>query len=196
MRTLAPALLFLLATPALGCGGAPATTGDDRPVTARRLYPMGEGYIWTYDIDTQTEITALGISRVMGISGDAVRIAADGGEERTYELRDGGIYRPDVATWLIRDPIAVGQEWPSGGERTARITSITAEVDVPAGHFARCVEITEEGGAAGLHVRTVYCPDVGPAIVESRQELSLSMSGGVTVTARLRGSQQGEDDDF
>jgi hypothetical protein len=180
----------------LACAAPGATTPDLGPVTARRLYPMGEGYIWTYDIDTQTEITALGISRVMGISGDLVRIAADGGDERTYELREEGIYRPDVSTWLIRDPIEVGQEWPSSGGRTARISSISEEVDVPAGHFTRCVEITEQGGEAGLHVRTVYCPDVGPAIVESRQELSLAMSGGVTVTGTLRGFQQGEDDEF
>ncbi len=178
------------------CGGARGTTPDEGPLTARRLYPMGEGYIWTYDIDTQTEITALGISRVMGISGDLVRVAADGGDERTYELRADGIYRPDASTWLIREPIAVGQEWPSTGGRTARITSTSMDVDVSAGHFTRCVEITEEGGDAGLHVRTVYCPDVGPAIVESRQELTTSMSGGLTVTGTLRGYQQGEDDEF
>lgn len=194
MRTSLFALALALLVPA--CGSTGGTTPDDGPLTARRLYPMGEGYIWTYDIDTQTEITALGISRVMGISGDLVRIAADGGDERTYELREDGIYRPDSSTWLIRDPIAVGQEWPSSGGRTARITSVSTDVDVPAGHFSRCVEITEEGGEAGLHVRTVYCPDVGPAIVESRQELSLSMSGGVTVTGSLRGYQQGEDDEF
>ena len=194
MRTSLLALAIALIVPA--CGATGATTPDDGPLTARRLYPMGEGYIWTYDIDTQTEITALGISRVMGISGDLVRVAADGGDERTYELREDGIYRPDSSTWLIREPIAVGQEWPSGGGRTARITSISEAVDVAAGHFTRCVEITEEGGEAGLRVRTVYCPDVGPAIVESRQELSLSMSGGVTVTGTLRGYQQGEDDEF
>jgi hypothetical protein len=195
MRTpLLFALVLALLAPA--CGTPHTATPDEGPLTARRLYPMGEGYIWTYDIDTQTEITALGISRVMGISGDTVRIAADGGDERTYELREDGIYRPDVSTWLIREPIAVGQEWSSPGGRTARITSISESVDVPAGHFTRCVEITEEGGEAGLHVRTVYCPDVGPAIVESRQELTLSMSGGVTVTGSLRGYQHGEDDEF
>ena len=189
-------LVLALAVLVPACGATATTTPDLGPLTAQRLYPMGEGYIWTYDIDTQTEITALGISRVIGISGDLVRIAADGGDERTYELREEGIYRPDVSAWLIRDPIEVGQEWPSSGARTARITSISEEVDVPAGHFTHCVEITEEGGEAGLHVRTVYCPDVGPAIVESRQELSLAMSGGVTVTGSLRGFQQGEDDEF
>ena len=194
MRIRLFALVLALLVPA--CGGRGATTPDTGPLTARRLYPMGEGFIWTYDIDTQTEITALGISRVMGIDGDVVRIAADGGDERTYELREEGIYRPDTSTWLIHDPIALGAEWPSSGGRTARITSISTEVDGTAGHFTRCVEITEEGGDAGLHVRTVYCPDVGPALVESRQDLTLAMSGGVTVTGTLRGFQQGEDDEF
>jgi hypothetical protein len=194
MRT---SLFLSIALVLVGCGnGTGGTTPDTRPLTAERLYPMGEGYIWTFDIDTQTEITALGIVRVMGISGDAVRIASDGGEQHTYERRAEGIYRPESSTWLIQEPIAVGREWPAGGGRTARITSIDETVDVPAGHFTRCVEILEEGGDAGLHVRTVYCPDVGPAIVESRQELTTSMTGGLTVTGSLRGFQQGEDDEF
>ena len=92
-------------------------------------------------------------------------------------------------------PLRVGAEWESPNYGHFRAEGLE-DIHVPAGHFTRCVEITEEGGEAGLHVRTVYCPDVGPAIVESRQELTLAMSGGVTVTGSLRGFQQGDDDEF
>jgi hypothetical protein len=97
---------------------------------------------------------------------------------------------------LLRDPIAVGQEWPSTSGRTARIESITEAVDVTDGHYENCVAVMEEGGDAGLHVRTTYCMGVGPVIVESRQELTTSMTGGLTVRGTLRAHQQGEEDDF
>jgi hypothetical protein len=194
MRTI-PIALFAVVLLA-GCPSSGPTTPHVEPTSARGLYPMAAGYIWTYDIDTGTGMSSLGITRVVDVQGDTVGIAADGGEVHAYELRPDGVYRPATQTWLLRDPIAVGQEWPSTSGRTARIDSITESVDVTDGHYDNCVAVTEEGGEAGLHVRTTYCMGVGPVIVESRQELVTSMTGGLTVTGRLRAHQQGEDDDF
>lgn len=192
MRTIVPFLL--LASLALtGCPSTGPTTPHAEPLSARRLYPMAAGYIWTYDIDTQTGMSSLGITRVVDVQGNTVGIAADGGEVHAYELRDEGIYRPATQTWLLHDPIAVGQTWPSTNGRTARIESVTETVDVTDGHYENCVAVLEEGGEAGLHVRTTYCMGVGPVIVESRQELITSMTGGLTVIGRLRAHQQGDD---
>ena len=155
---------------------------------------MGEGYIWTYDIDTGTGLSSLGITRVVQVSGQTVGIAADGGEMHAYELRPEGVYQPASQTWLLRDPIAVGQSWPSTHDRTATIQSITETVDLTDGHYDGCVAVMEEGGTSGQHVRTTYCMGVGPVIVESRQELITSMTGGLTVTGRLRAHQQGPDE--
>mgnify|MGYP003330828625 CR=1 FL=1 len=80
----------------------------------------------------------------------------DGGEQHTYELRDEGIYRPETSTWLLRDPIAVGQEWPSTLGRTAHVTSVSEVVDVTAGHFTDCVEVVEDGGVAVVDVCPQY----------------------------------------
>jgi len=193
MRTLTLVVFVTLAL--AGCPSTGGTTPHVEPLGARGLYPMGEGYIWTYDIDTGTGMSSLGITRVVQVSGNTIGIAADGGEVHSYELRPEGVYQPASQTWLIRDPIAVGQSWPSTQGRTATIQSITETVDVTDGHYEGCVAIVEEGGESGHHVRTTYCMGVGPVIVESRQELITSMSGGLTVTGRLRAHQQGPDDE-
>ncbi|MFO0685157.1 MAG: hypothetical protein U0234_24065 [Sandaracinus sp.] len=195
MRTLSPFALVSLALALAGCPSTGPTVVQREPVSARNLYPMAAGYIWTYDIDTQTGMSSLGITRVREVQGNLVSIAADGAEAHTYELREEGIFQPATETWLLRDPIAVGQSWPSTHGRTARIESVTETVDVTDGHYENCVLVVEEGGDAGLHLRTTYCQDVGPVIVESRQELITSMTGGLTVTGRLRAHQQGEDDE-
>lgn len=193
MRTLLPIVLASLVL--VGCPSTGPTTVRVEPPTALGLYPMATGYIWTYDIDTQTGMTSLGITRVVDVQGQVVGIAADGGEVHTYERRPEGIYQPASQTWLLRDPIAVGTEWPSTAGRTARIESVTETVDVTDGHYENCVAVMEEGGEGGHHVRTTYCMGVGPVIVESRQELITSMTGGLTVVGRLRAHQQGPDDE-
>lgn len=193
MRALAPLIVLSLA--AIGCGPT-RTTVDRGPLTARSLYPMQDGYTWTYDIDTETEMNNLGVTRVTAMSGNTVQIATDASETHTYELREDGVYRADGDVWLLRDPIAVGTEWPSLSGRTARISSVTETVDVFAGHYEGCVEVREEGGDSNRSIRTVYCQGVGPVLIEVAQSPITSMAGTITVTGRLRDFNDGSDDDW
>jgi len=194
-RTLLLALACVLAVPLVGCGSG-RTTPNLGPLTARSLYPMQDGYTWTYDIDTETEMNNLGVTRVTNVTGRQVEITTDAAETHHYELREGGIFRSDGEVWLLRDPIDVGTEWPSLSGRTARITSVTEEVDVFAGHYEHCVEVREEGGETSRAIRTVYCQGVGPVIIEVEQTLVTSMAGTVTVVGRLRDFNDGTDDDW
>lgn len=185
------ALAAVLLAPALvaGCGGAPVRTTTVRtgPLTARDLYPLGEDYIWTYDIDTQTGIPTLGIRRVIRATPPTYVLQFDAERaEHTYELREGGIYDVESDAWLLRDPIAVGTTWPSQGGRTARITEVARDVDIPAGHFEDCIEVRETGSETGPDLITVYCPDQGPVIIESHQSLELATSGGITIRGVMR----------
>lgn len=168
------------------------------PLTARDLYPFGEGYSWTYDIDTEVETgPSLGVVRVTAMAGNSVEITDTMGMTHAYEIREGGIWRPlpeGGGIWLLRDPIVVGTEWPTTSGLTARITSVTATADVFAGHYEGCVEVSEEGGGAERTIRTTYCPDVGPVVIQLHQTLTTSMTGGVTVTGRLRDFSNGLDD--
>lgn len=195
LRAAALLATVLASAPLSGCPSAGGTTPRRGPLTARDLYPFGEGYAWTYDIDTETETgPSLGVVRVTGIVGETVEITDTMGTTHPYELREGGIYRPDGGVWLIRDPIEVGTQWPSLNGRTARITSVTATADVFAGHYEGCVEVSEEGGDTERTIRTTYCPDVGPVVIQLHQVLTTAMSGGVTVTGRLRDFSNGLDD--
>lgn len=188
-RTLLSITALLLAS-AAGCGGAPARpTGRTGPLRARELYPMGEGYIWTHDVDTQTGISTLSITRVTEAAPPRFVIQADGARDRhVYEIREEGIWDVDQDAWLIRDPLVLGETWSAGPSRTARITGVAQAVDVPAGHFEDCVEVTVENEQTQGRSRTVYCPEQGPAIVEYHQELMTT--GGITIHGELRAPVQ------
>lgn len=181
-RTLVLALLLT------ACGGGTSQVRPTRtgPLTARELYPLGEEYIWTYDIDTGTGLTTLGIRRVTRAASPSFTLQMDGErDEHVYELRDEGIWDAGEGLWVLRDPIRAGQEWPSRGGRTARITEVGQSIDVAAGHFDDCVEVRETGSDTGPDFRTVYCPEQGPVLVESHQALQLS-ERGLTVRSELR----------
>jgi hypothetical protein len=179
--------LAVVAITASGCGASPPpTTARRGPLTARDLYPFGDGYIWTYDVDTQTGINSLGIRRVIRATPPRFVLQNDAErDEHTYEVREGGIYDVGDDLWVLRDPIRVGTEWPSRGGRTARITEVAQDVDTPAGRFSDCIEVRETGSPTGPDFLTVYCSDQGPVIIESHQALQTS-SSGITIRAVLR----------
>lgn len=183
-------LSALLALAPAGCGGAGARPeGRSGPLRARHLYPMGEGYIWTHDCDTQTGIRSLSITRVTESSPPRFVIRPDGArEQHVYELRAEGIWDAEASAWLIREPLVAGQEWSAGPSRTARITQTDLDVEVPAGRLTDCVEIVVENEQTEGRSRTVYCPEQGPAVVEYHQELMTT--GGITIRCELRAPLQ------
>ena len=159
------------------------------PPTAENLYPLGQGYAWSYDVDTGTGISSLYIARVVSVTGSRFEVTS-GGEPIFYERRPDGLYRPSSGTYLIKMPIEVGTEWPSDAGRTARITSTNTSVETPEGHRDNCVEIVENGSDDGRSIRTVYCQDLGPVLVDSVQEIQIT-GRALHVTARLRGHSFG-----
>jgi hypothetical protein len=175
-----------------GCGAARLPQAGPRgPLTSADFYPLGEDYIWTYDIDTGTGLPTLGIRRVVRATPPRFVLQADGDRsEQIYERREEGLWDVQDGVWVLRDPLLLGSEWPSRSGRTARVSAVEQEVDVPAGHFERCIEVTETGSETGPDIRTVYCPGQGPVIVESRQALRLASSGAITVRGVLRSPLQ------
>lgn len=170
----------------------------------RTLYPMLEGAQWVYDVDTGgPEPPTLGIFEVVESSGDTRTIANNRGMDRegrvrhsepvTYELASDGIRHPASGGWILRAPIEEGAEWEGMGGRTARVTNLDATVEVVAGTYEHCVEVTESGADDGRTIRTVYCPRVGPVEIESRIETELTMRS-VATRARLRSYDDGTGD--
>ena len=188
----------LIAGPSAGCG--PATPQAEEPSVDRlaptTLYPMEPGTQWVYDVDTGGgEPPTLGIFEVIEAVGHQRLIANNRGmtsagqvrhgDPITYEITPDGIRHPSSGGWLLRAPLREGAEWDGMGGRTARVTDLDASVEVFAGTFEHCVEITETGGEDGRQVRTVYCPQVGPVLIESSMDMRLT-TRQVATTARLR----------
>lgn len=193
-----PATLLVSLVSLSGCGGAQTPTGADDPtrLSPRRLFPLGEGYSWAYENDPGMGLPRqTSVLRVSAYTAGSARVESLAtGDARSYEQRDDGLFWTDADVYLLRAPIEVGAEWPSANGRTARVSDIDVSVDVPTGHFDHCVEIREEGGESGLAMRTVYCPDVGPTLIEAHQTLTLSATG-VTATGRLQAYQLGAEDE-
>ena len=197
------ALLPLLALAACGAAPPPEETPAVDRLAPTTLYPMPDGAQWVYDVDTGgPEPPTLGIFEVVEAEGNRRSVANNRGmdargnvrhgEPVTYEVVDGGIRHAASGAWLLRAPIELGAEWAARGGRTARVTALDAAVEVVAGRYEHCVEVTERGGEAGRIVRTVYCPGVGPVEIESRMDTELTMRS-VTTHARLRSHDDGSD---
>ena len=204
LLALLPAAL-LLPLAIVGCGPATPTVAEapvDRLAPAT-LYPMPEGAQWVYDVDTGgDEPPTLGIYEVVEVHGEQHRIANNRGmnssgtvrysEPVTYEAVGDGIVHVPSGTHVLRAPIADDAEWPAMGGRTAHVTNLEASADVPAGSYEHCVEVTESGGEDGRTVRTIYCPLVGPVLIESSLTSELTQRR-VETSARLRSYDDGTD---
>lgn len=203
MRYPAIALLVTIT----GC--AVAATSVERPRDDRlepaTLYPMPEGAQWVYDVETGPEPPTLGIFEVIETSGDTRTIAnnrgmSESGQVRhgdpiAYELTSDGIRHVASGRWVLHAPIEEGAEWPAMGGRTAHVRDTDASVEVVAGTYEHCVDVEESGGEDGRTVRTVYCPDVGPVLIESRMETQITMRS-VSTRARLRSYDSGSGEDL
>ena len=199
---LAPSPLALALLVA-GCGAA-TTQIAERPVdrlAPTTLYPMIANAQWVYDVETGgNEPPTLGIFEVIEAEGSTRRIANNRGMDRsgqvrhaepiTYEVTPEGIRHPASDGWLLRAPIEADREWTSMGGRTARVTDLDASVEVVNDTYEHCVEVTETGGEDGRTVRTIYCPEVGPVLIESSLTTELTMRT-VATRARLRSYDDG-----
>ncbi len=201
MNRLSLALFATLAA----CG--PATPEIAEPAIDRlapmTLYPMEDGAQWVYDVDTGgDEPPTLGIFEVVEVAGAQRAIANNRGMNRagqvthgepiTYRVGAEGIQHVGGG-WVLRAPIEAGAEWEAMGGRTARVTDLDASVEVIAGTYEHCVQIEESGGEDGRVVRTTYCPQVGPVVIESTMETELTMRA-VSTRARLRSYAPGGED--
>ena len=175
---------LLLCLPS-GCGGKSVPTEKPSTIDPLDLYPLSTGNAWSYDIDTGEASTTLAITRVASFDGRFAQVRTARTIVR-YEVQAEGIHVPADEAWLIRAPLREGSTWAARGGRTAELVSARASVETPAGTFEGCIEVLERGGQLELEVRTIYCPGVGPALVESTMRSNVS-ERVLTVTARLRG---------
>ncbi len=167
------------------CGGAPEVQ-ETQDLNSRALFPLAPGYVWSYNVVTGVGPDALAITRVVRAEGTHFEVQNDGGDPIHYDVREDGIFRSQSETYLLRDPIAVGQEWQAAAGRTARVRSTGEQVETNAGNFSDCVIIEETGGNDNRTIETTYCPNVGPVII--RAVMTSNIGGrSIEVNASLIG---------
>jgi hypothetical protein len=169
----------------LGCGSTPKASTSNERLSIERLYPLRPGSVWTYDVDTGEGLPTLAITRVVARHGDQVEVST-GSESILYQLRPDGLFRPDLDSYVLRQPVQKGARWETRDGASAEISDVAKQASGPAGEFQGCVEVRESGGTNQKQVRTVFCPDVGPVEIESSLQIVLT-GQSARVVARLRG---------
>ena len=179
--------MVLVATIA-GCASVGKTSPVSKydPARAGDYYPMNQGSVWSYDVDTGTGLSTLAVTRVVSVDDSVVRIQTSQSPPIAYELRSEGIYNRRDGVWILKEPLSVGNRWPARGGRLATIVDVDKRMSTNAGEFQPCVDVHEEGGDAELQIDTTYCLGVGPVEIVSKMRSKLT-SEVSAAKALLRG---------
>lgn len=167
VRALLP---FVFALALSSCGGsadkakAPAPSKFKGPLA---YYPFEPGTQWSFMVYGPPGTPGLlKVDKVVAFDGQ-LALVQSGESTLTYRVAPEGIYREPAHVFLLKWPIVLGDTWPGAKGSKVEVTKTDLKITVEAGSFEGCVEITERvgGDAAGL-LRTTFCPDVGPVLVE------------------------------
>lgn len=179
------AALTLSAAVLVACAGSAREVRKGPPdQSPKSLYPLGAGFAWSYDVETEGSPPVLAVARVARFDAGVASVVTGPEATQRYAVTDAGIQRVGQPGFLLKAPIAVGSVWESGSGTQARVASVSELVTTTAGTFAACVVVEEQNRNSGQMVKTTYCPGVGPAVVVSQMEVRGQL---LTVTARLRG---------
>lgn len=177
--------LTLSAAGLVACAGSASEVRKGPPdQSPKSLYPLGAGFAWSYDVETEGSPPVLAVARVARFDAGVASVVTGPDAAQRYAVTDAGIQRVGQPGYLLKAPIAVGSMWESGAGTEARVASVSEQVTTSAGTFAACVVVQEQNRNSGQMVKTTYCPGVGPTVVVSQMEVRGQL---LTVTARLRG---------
>jgi hypothetical protein len=167
------ALLLSVAAAAVGLVAGCATTSDHAGGSAARknlgaadYYPLAQGWKWAYDLEKDGE-KILAVYAVLERTPDTAIVQA--GEDRlVYAITPEGVAQKEgaaIGDYVIKNPLSVGAGWPVAGG-TAKVTSVSDQVTVGAGHFADCVIVETTRTDPVRIARTTFAPEVGPVAIE------------------------------
>jgi hypothetical protein len=183
MRALGLALAAALVAGGASCastGSGAAPAGPPKTFAAADLYPLEAGWKWAYDLVKDGQ-NMLALYSVLERSGDSATVQA-GEEQMSYAITPEGIAQKDgpvVGDFVVKNPVAVGTEWPVAGGR-ARIAAVAQSVTVTAGRFDDCVLVEATRADPPRAVRTTFAPGTGPVIIE----LQIRVGGEMTTVTR------------
>ena len=154
-------LAVCLATSCATAAKAPAPPPE--PLAAVAYYPVAKTNAWAHLVTNHATGAdpVLVTSRITDVQSDSFAVTS-GAEEIRYERRADGIFKPKSGYYMIKDPVAVGTEWPMPeGAGHVRITDVTAEITVSASCQRGCVVVVEELPGQ-QRAEWTYAPRLGP----------------------------------
>ncbi len=166
-------LLLAALVEGIGCGGSGAAAKAPPPSKWKgpvRYYPFEPGAQWSFMVYGPPGAPGLlKVDKVIAFDG-TTSVVQSGDSTLTYRVAPEGIYREPAHVFLLKWPIVLGDRWPGAKGSTVEVTKVDTKAEVEAGTFEGCVEVTERvgGDAAGI-LRTTFCPDVGPVLVEVQE---------------------------
>jgi len=179
--------LFVVLMMACGPSKEPTTAAPaSKHQGVLRFYPFDVGSGWSFMTrDIVGGPGQLTVTTVIAFDGKTA-VLDTGGQARTYRVAADGIVREPSHSYLLRWPVTLGDKWPGSGGSVVEVSKVDAPVTVDAGSYQGCVETTEtfSGDRAGT-IRTTFCPDVGPVLVEVRESVALGEAPRVLI-GRLR----------
>lgn len=146
------------------CGGSNATgakaaSASTEPVHTSDWLPLEDNTV----LDFETSVEGTGekgrlVMQVRRPRGNRIELNV-AGKIRRLEAKEDGVA---IATggWLLKQPFTVGATF-QGLSGMVKINKVDTPLDVPAGHYAHCLE-TEETTSTTT-TRTTFCPGVGIA---------------------------------
>ena len=162
-------LLLLPVTLAACTAAGGGSDGVVRPrlsitgATAADYYPLADGWKWEYLVWKDGRKTRVRYA-VLERKGD-VAIVQEGDEQITYVVTAEGIAEKDgdrLGDYIIKNPVAVGAEWPVAGGR-ARIASVSARYEDPrVGRYEGCVLLAVMRTNPTRVTQTWFAPYLGP----------------------------------
>ena len=183
-RFLVSAVLVIASCGCSSMGGGPRASQNSFSSVVD-YYPLGVGAAWVYQVHIEGKDEPANMQvLVSGLSGDKnserqiylLSILDESlppesriDEPVSYEVRNTeGIYCLKCGGFLLKGPIAIGNEWPAGQEKTSaryRITSTDATVDVDGKNIHECLAIELIDLIQGRRIEFFYAPNVGPVLV-------------------------------
>lgn len=171
-RSILPLLACALGL-ALGCGGSsgsgPKTATGKTHEGVLHFYPLEQGMQWSYVLrEVGSPEGILSVTKVLAFDGTTA-VLSQGGQTLSLRVAKDGLVREPSHAYLLKWPITLGDKWVGKDSSQVEVTKVDQKALVDAGSFEGCVETTERfGGDEARLVRTVFCPEVGPVVVEVR----------------------------
>ena len=178
---------FLLLTACGGGSSSPKSAAPSKWKGPVRYYPFEPGSQWSYMVYGPPGTPGLlKVDKVVAFDG-ATAVVQSGDSTLTYRVAPEGIYREPANVFLFKWPIVQGDSWAGAKGSKIEVTKTELKITVEAGTFEGCAEITERigGDVAGV-LRTTFCPDVGPVLVEVQETNAPPGEMPQHLTGRLR----------